>query len=145
MFQNFPNVQNCQISKFLNFKISKKYSDIRGATSISDAFYSNSSFLMRLGTIRKHSQKSTLQKNATMEWIFFLFKAFFWHGPINVHARAYMDEPSHLAKFSSVNTLFPNFNILTQELRKLMKTEKFWKRFHSQFLVFVCWEFHVPR
>ena len=139
MFKHFQNFKNFQIF----FQIIN--SEIRGATSISDAFYSNSSFLMRLGTIRKHSQKSTLQKNATREWIFFLFKAFFWHGPINVHVMAYMDEPSHLAMFSSVNTLFPNFNILTQELRKLMKTEKFWKRFHSQFLVFVCWEFHVPR
>ena len=48
-FQNFPNFpkfskfskifqifQNFQIFKFLNFK---KYSEIRGATSISDAFY----------------------------------------------------------------------------------------------------------
>ena len=37
MFQNFPNFQIFQISKFQNFK---KYSEIRGATSISDAFIS---------------------------------------------------------------------------------------------------------
>ena len=35
MFQNFPNFQIFQISKVQNFK---KYSEIRGATSISDAF-----------------------------------------------------------------------------------------------------------
>ena len=35
MFQKFPNFQNFQIFKSLNFK---KYSEIRGATSISDAF-----------------------------------------------------------------------------------------------------------
>ena len=35
MFQNFSNFQNFQIFKFQNFK---KYSEIRGATSISDAF-----------------------------------------------------------------------------------------------------------
>ena len=34
-FLNVPSFQNFQISKFQNFK---KYSEIRGATSISDAF-----------------------------------------------------------------------------------------------------------
>ena len=47
MFQNFPNVpkfskfskfSNFQIFKFQNFK---KYSELRGATSISDAFFSS--------------------------------------------------------------------------------------------------------
>ena len=37
MLQNSPNFQNFHISKFQNFK---KYSEIRGATSISDAFFS---------------------------------------------------------------------------------------------------------
>ena len=36
MFQNFPNFPNFQIFKFKNFK---KYSELRGATSISDAFF----------------------------------------------------------------------------------------------------------
>ena len=48
-FQFFPNFKNCskffKCSKFFNFKIFKfqnfkKYSEIRGATSISDAFIS---------------------------------------------------------------------------------------------------------
>ena len=36
MFKTFPHFENFQILKFQNFK---KYSEIRGATSISDAFY----------------------------------------------------------------------------------------------------------
>ena len=63
---------------------------------------------------------------------------FFRHGPINVHAGAYMDEPSYLAKFFSFNTLFPNFNILTTGAKQIDENGEILKTFRSQFIVFFC-------
>ena len=70
-------------------------------------------------------RKVPFKRNAYKRSDFLVFGPFSWQGPINSHAGAYVDGSLHLANFSSFNALFPNFNILTQELRKLMKTENF--------------------
>ena len=65
MLQNSPNFQNFQISKFLDFK---KYSEIRGATRISDAFIpSLDSFLCQKNARWTRVNQNSFVNSATIE------------------------------------------------------------------------------